>query len=159
MDAFSRNRSRSCPGNWNFWKISGWVFQDLPMRVNGMSNLEIWNIFWKTYSICSCVGCSFGGLNIRYAKKVLAIDTTRIPTLSIIWVMAPVTPNRTAFDMIRRPARHADEQKFVPYIPQMIYAFFEMNFMHFSIHHMQHLRQHIKAVVNLFWCFLDFLSK
>ena len=113
----------------------------------------------KTYSICSLVGCSFGGLNMRYAKKVLAMDTTRIPTFSIMWVMAPVTPNRTAFDMIRRPARHADEQKLVPYIPQMIYAFFEMNFMHFSIHHMQHLRQHIRALVNLFWCFLAFLSR
>ena len=32
MDKFSRNCSSSCPGNWKFGKISGWVFQDLPIR-------------------------------------------------------------------------------------------------------------------------------
>ena len=32
MDEFSRNRSSSCL--WNFGKISGWVFQNLPIRVN-----------------------------------------------------------------------------------------------------------------------------
>ena len=35
VDEFSRNWSSSFPGNLNFWKISGWVFQDLPIsRLN-----------------------------------------------------------------------------------------------------------------------------
>ena len=61
-----------------------------------------------------------GGLNIAYASKVLPSDTTKIPTFNIICVMDSVTPNRRAFEKMRRPALHADEQKLVPYIPQII---------------------------------------
>jgi len=71
MDEFSRNRFSSCPEieisrknwmsfpeiglwhapeNWNFGKISGWVFQNLPIRVNHNPNY-LWKFwyFWRTH--------------------------------------------------------------------------------------------------------------
>ena len=69
MDEFSRNKSSSCPGNWsfkknwmsfpeiglchapenwNFGKISGWVFQDLSIMVN-----PYWQIMENSSKNCS----------------------------------------------------------------------------------------------------------
>ena len=61
MDEFSRNRSSSCLGNWNFekntgWvfqkyhapenlKFSGWVFQDLPIRVKLLQDIKVGCVF------------------------------------------------------------------------------------------------------------------
>ena len=80
MDEFSRNRSNSCPRNWNFekywvifpeirlchtpenWnfgKFSGWVFQDLPIRVKRVCYEYCpfmylqWSLCFSSFLVCS----------------------------------------------------------------------------------------------------------
>ena len=56
------------PENWNFGKISGWIFQDLPIRVKQLSLIFLSNWYWlKKFKILNF------GRNLGLIKEILGL--------------------------------------------------------------------------------------
>ena len=83
MNEFPRKRNSSCFAKLKFWEISGWVFQDSPIRVKlKIANLipgwifkRVWICVWQYFNSCTCKGhrchCSYTG---SFGKLLMVLN-------------------------------------------------------------------------------------